>query len=893
MEGLAILFILLGMIGLPVGGLVLVIVLWRRMSDMRFDLRHLTERVEQLERRPAAPPASPPPVLTPPPVTAPARGERPVAATPGSAFTPAEPARPVPPPHAPPSVDPAHEVERTPNLVDDVVDRARAWLFGGNVVVRVGVIVLFFGVAFFLNFAVDQGWFPVPLRLLFAALGGLALVGLGWRLRDVRRDYALVLQGGGVGIVYLTVFAAANLYELVAPGLGMLLMVALVTTASGLAVVEDAMSLAVLAALGGFLAPVLVGGDGSHVALFGYYTVLNGGVVAIAWFKTWRTLNVLGFAATFVLTAAWGSQFYEPEYFASTEPFLVGFFLCYVAVPVLNATHRPEVRTPRLDGTLLFGVPLAAFALQAPLVRGFEYGLATSALVAGIFYGGLAWTLRRHLPEASRLLVEVFTALGVAFGTLANPLAFDGQVTGGAWALEGAGLVWIGVRQRRERARIAGLILQGAAGYLFLLQTGPARDVPVLNSIWLGAALVSMAGLFSGWYLERHRDEHRVMAAVPTGLLWWGLSWWVGAGLYEIVKHAAKADTFADLALFTIAAPVLFLSGTAAPCAWLRTRLAWPALVAPPCLLLPALAVLALAAAGSLAHPFAGWAILAWGAAIGVHYWIQRRLESEWPDDLARWWHAAMLWLVVFLGIREAAWLLEQIATAGDAWRDLWILVAVAAIVGMPVLIDRVPWPFGRFSGAYRTALVPLSALAAIWIVVESTAVGSAEPLPYLPLVNPLELTQGFILGVLLRWSRLPHVGLTDRTRWTIWSVLAFVALNGVIARATHFYGGVAFDADALWASARYQTAVSIVWTMAALSAMLSARWLRERAAWFAGAALLALVVGKLFLVDLNDVGTIPRIVSFIVVGLLTLVVGYVSPLPPRATTEGGRTGAP
>jgi uncharacterized membrane protein len=123
--------------------------------------------------------------------------------------------------------------------------------------------------------------------------------------------------------------------------------------------------------------------------------------------------------------------------------------------------------------------------------------------------------------------------------------------------------------------------------------------------------------------------------------------------------------------------------------------------------------------------------------------------------------------------------------------------------------------------------------------------------------------------------------------------VLAFVGLNGVIARATHFYGGVPFDVDALWASARYQTAVSIVWTAAALTAMLGARWLRERAVWFVGAALLALVVGKLFLVDLNDVGTIARIVSFIVVGMLILVVGYVSPLPPRATPEARGTRAP
>ena len=76
------------------------------------------------------------------------------------------------------------------------------------------------------------------------------------------------------------------------------------------------------------------------------------------------------------------------------------------------------------------------------------------------------------------------------------------------------------------------------------------------------------------------------------------------------------------------------------------------------------------------------------------------------------------------------------------------------------------------------------------------------------------------------------------------------------------------------------------MWTVAALVAMLSATWLKQRVAWLAGAALLAAVVTKLFLIDLYDVGTVARIVSFLFVGLLILVVGYLSPLPPRSKEE-------
>jgi uncharacterized membrane protein len=163
---------------------------------------------------------------------------------------------------------------------------------------------------------------------------------------------------------------------------------------------------------------------------------------------------------------------------------------------------------------------------------------------------------------------------------------------------------------------------------------------------------------------------------------------------------------------------------------------------------------------------------------------------------------------------------------------------------------------------------------------------GNPAPMPYVPLANPLELMQCIGLIILLQWMWHRGTGEPGQTRWVFWSILAFIVLNGIVARSTHFFGGVPMDPSALWESAAYQTAVSIVWTTAALVAMASASGLRQRSVWFGGAALLGAVVVKLFLVDLDDVGTVARIVSFVGVGLLMLLVGYVSPLPPRPNPE-------
>ena len=94
-------------------------------------------------------------------------------------------------------------------------DRAWNWLTGGNSLVRVGVVVLFFGVAFLLKYAYEHTHVPIEVRLIGVALGAAVMLVIGWRLRERKPVYALAMQGGGVGLLYLTVFGAFRLFNLV------------------------------------------------------------------------------------------------------------------------------------------------------------------------------------------------------------------------------------------------------------------------------------------------------------------------------------------------------------------------------------------------------------------------------------------------------------------------------------------------------------------------------------------------------------------------------------------------------------------------------------------------------------------------------------------------------
>ena len=340
------------------------------------------------------------------------------------------------------------------------------WRFvaGGNTLARIGVVVLFIGVAFLLKYASEHVTIPIEIRLAGVALGAVALLALGWRLRTTRTGYAMSLQGAAIGVLYLTVFAALRLYALLPPIAAFTLLFWIAALSSFLAIRQDTMALAILGVVGGFAAPVLTSsGGGSHVMLFSYYAILNAGIFAIAWFKAWRLLNVVGFACTILVGTLWGVTRYRPEDFATTEPFLVLFFLFYVGIATLYALRRSLGVRRYVDAALVFGTPLVAAGLQGALVRRFEYAMAWSAIGAAAVYLALARFLYARHRDDLRPLVESFLALGVVFATLAVPLALDARLTSATWALEGAALVWVGTRQGHVASRAFGLLLQLAA----------------------------------------------------------------------------------------------------------------------------------------------------------------------------------------------------------------------------------------------------------------------------------------------------------------------------------------------------------------------------------------------------------------------------------------------
>ena len=202
-------------------------------------------------------------------------------------------------------------------------------------------------------------------------------------------------------------------------------------------------------------------------------------------------------------------------------------------------------------------------------------------------------------------------------------------------------------------------------------------------------------------------------------------------------------------------------------------------------------------------------------------------------------------------------------------------------------------WPVKMHPSAVLVwGAAPLMVLLWLWVFYANFSHnGSSAPLPYLPLLNAIDLEHVLAILALLAWrlaltAESIELPMQRTVLASIVGVAVFVWLNGMLLRTIHHWTDVPYRLDPLLRSVLTQTALSIFWTVLALGSMLYATRRATRGLWLVGAALMAVVVAKLFLIDLSNIGGIERIVSFIGVGLLMLVIGYVAPLPPKGVVS-------
>ncbi len=789
---------------------------------------------------------------------------------------------------------------RFKNSDNPAINMLKRFFTRSNWVAKVGIIILFFGCTFLIKYASQHNYLPIEFRLVATAIFGIILLGLGWRMRHKARHatFAVILQGGGIGIFYLVVFAAFRLYAVMPATAALSFLVIAVAGTIALALLQNARALAVLGTCGGFLAPFLIStGAGNYIALFSYYLILNGAILSIAWFKAWRLLNLLGFVFTFVLTGLWSVAAFQSSQLIGAEIFLGLFILIYVFISIFYAYRQQPKLKHYLDGTLIFGVPLLAFSIQIVLLNYAAHSIAISALVLGVFYILLAKGLLNYSREHFLVLSQAYFAIAIIFATIAIPLAFDAHWAGTFWALESAGILWLCLKQQRLFGRLFAYALQVGAGLLFLLDLPSISQAHLfLNAQFLGAVVLSIAGLTSAYLLYHFRNTKPWEKTMGSFLLYWGLAWWVVISCHQLhyflfpqvdVSMPWRILIGTDRAVFYYCL-LWFFSGSSLGLIYLHRKLAWQQVCELPLLLLPILIVLGFSL--SLAIRF-NYHIIPWLFSFAVWYWTlyqQERRPQSYLENLHIISFALVLWQVI---IYCEHWV-DYFISGASSWHFmLWGLLPAASLFLLQHDGEKLRWPVMAHQRTYRGKIgLLLVTVILAWILYSSLTHSAAmTPLPYLPIINPLDISVLIGLGSIIYWfSHTDNLRFSDMTAhsqrllYTAAAVVVFIWLNAVLIRTFHHWFDVSLHFHAIYHSQVLQMALSIFWGLLALACMVIARQQSWRTIWIIGAILIAMVVVKLFFVDLANHDRVERIISFIAVGLLLLVIGYLAPIPPK-----------
>jgi hypothetical protein len=428
----------------------------------------------QPEARLAPPP--PPVEATPPPIQ--------VATPPVQEAPPFVYSEPIPEPPAPP---PLPETTAQPRTLETNV--GLAWLNRG------GAVTLVIGIAFLFKYAVDNDYIGPAGRVMLGVLAGLVAIAIADFLWNKgQRIFAQGITATGLGILYLSIYAAYGYYHLIPQTFAFIFLVATTLLAAALALRYAAVAMAVLGLIGGYMTPVLLGsGEDRPWFLFSYVLLLDIGALALARTKQWKLLELESFAATAMLYGAWYSARFHPE----KQVVATVFILIYYAI------FSEALITPLfLIAQFLATVTIGATWPDDPGV----YLFLTLILAVG----GLAAADLRRINAASTVAFGTFWAVyGVWLKNLPSPLPIGPLFLGTTVAFL-MFIAWIPWRivVRREPARTQELVILALNGAAYF-----GASYALLNPsyhAWMGLLAVAVAGVhlaIGAWLWKRGGAE--------------------------------------------------------------------------------------------------------------------------------------------------------------------------------------------------------------------------------------------------------------------------------------------------------------------------------------------------------------------------------------------------
>jgi uncharacterized membrane protein len=483
------------------------------LEALRKILAELTTRVYRIERKlQMDPPSVERPAAA---ATSPLGQTRPISSAVADKPAPVTPPLPhTPPPHLPPRVPAILRVEPDSDLESRI---------GSHWLNRIGILAVLIGLSYFLKFAFDNNWIGPTGRVTIGLLAGIAIVIWSERFRGKGyKAFSYSLKAVGVGAMYLSLWAAFQVYSLVPSGVAFVMMLVVTAATAAMALKQDAPILAAFALGGGFSTPLLLStGQNREVALFTYVAILDLATLTLVTFKPWRRLLVMSYAGTLLLYIGWYSSFYNRSQLNLTLSFATLLFAIFAIAPLI--TLQPEGEMP-----LLAAIPPALAFVNASV-----YFLQAYAMIEEVDKRYMAWFAlalagvyiclsrlvhaRGLIRGANEKLHFLHLAVAIGFITVAVPIRLDAHWITIGWFVEAGILLWVANRIKSDFLNVfaLGALILGVAR-LLLIDNFYTTQLLFNPRMATYAVAVAVLGAVA-WYAAKREDESaRAVAAIAV-----------------------------------------------------------------------------------------------------------------------------------------------------------------------------------------------------------------------------------------------------------------------------------------------------------------------------------------------------------------------------------------
>ena len=748
-----------------------------------------------------------------------------------------------------------------------LMDQLQQWIFQGNPVLKVAILVLVIGVVLLLRFATEHWQLSLAAKLAIVAGVSGAVTVLGYRLQTKNRSFALALEGLGLAALFLTLFFAyynAVIPTLAIAGLCFALIMGLTLI---LSLKQQSVELALMAMIIAYIAPfTLPVRNATATELMTYYVVINLAVVVLSTLRPWKILNQIAFLMTIIVGG--GYAFYQAE--EQEKNALTLLVWVHTAIFVWLSFRFSQLMAkedlaqfklkPVLDIALIFAAPIVGYIFIYLIHFEERWWQAGSSLAFAAVYAGLYQLSRRN--QAVQLISQSYFSLMLIFLALIPPILLTEQWSVIGWAVEGLVIFFYALYRQSEISR------------------------------YLAMGLLIVAGLSSFYYLVELNEFPREM--------YWGLC----LSYFAVVLVANSRESFRQqLSNSTIAFHCLqMLSATTMLLVLLldaidsADQLVMTLLIASSVFLLMNEVMLRCKATWT-------WLFPKWLGLIPVFVFALIIVIDQskhgmivWDSAFDRFGFAlsglilTVLWLRPLLGVRnEKEWVsfgtLTSLALASLSFVPSmpYISVVILPLAFCAWCYWQVNNPDWKIFWQARSSLL----LMATWIICSQLFTQQAFQGYILPIINPFDLVSiAMLAGFIWMLSLQIKTGL-DKGIVAVLMVLSLLWLSSyIVLRALHIYLGTPFNELALWGNATVQLSLTLLWVGLAFITMSIASRKQLRSVWILGGSILVMVTLKLVLFDLSHIGTLTRVISFLGAGFVMLIISYIAPIPEGENTN-------